>query len=74
MGDFLIRLRAAPGIDAIKALRGMLKAAWRHHKLRCISIIEEKREAPTRKPKETLKQTTRLKEKQYEHVKTKRNP
>jgi hypothetical protein len=54
MGDFLIRLRAAPGIDAIKALRGILKAAWRHNKLRCISIIEEKQEAPTSKPEKTL--------------------
>jgi hypothetical protein len=41
MGDFIIRLRAAPGGDAIKALRAMLKAAWRCHKLKCISIEEK---------------------------------
>jgi hypothetical protein len=36
MGDFIIRLRAAPGGDPIKALKATLKTAWRQHRLRCL--------------------------------------
>jgi hypothetical protein len=54
MADFIVRLRAEPGTEAIKAIRALLKKTWRQHKLRCISIVEEKQEAPTGKPRKTL--------------------
>jgi hypothetical protein len=39
---FLIRLRAEPGIDAVRALRGFLKLALRRYGLRAIEAREER--------------------------------
>jgi hypothetical protein len=41
MTIFLIRLRAKPGIDAIKAIRAFLKTALRRFGLICIEAREE---------------------------------
>jgi hypothetical protein len=38
---FVLRLRAEPGVDAIRALRALLKVALRRHGLRCTSIKQE---------------------------------
>jgi hypothetical protein len=38
---FVLRLRAAPGIDAIKALRALRKTALRRDGLRCLEVREE---------------------------------
>src|SRR5262245_53302121 len=35
---FLITLEALPQIDAVKALRALLKRAWRSHGLRCVDL------------------------------------
>jgi hypothetical protein len=40
---YLLRLRAAPGRDPIRALRALLKFAWRFLGLRAVSIREEHR-------------------------------
>lgn len=37
---FLIALRAEPRVDAIRALRGLLKTALRKYGLRCVSCVE----------------------------------
>jgi hypothetical protein len=39
---FVIRLRGRPGADGIRSLRAILKNLLRHHRLRCISIGEER--------------------------------
>jgi hypothetical protein len=38
---FVIRLRAAPKVDPIKALRGALKVLLRRFGLRALSVVEE---------------------------------
>jgi hypothetical protein len=38
---YVLRLRAAPGIDAIKTLRALLKTALRRDGLQCLEIREE---------------------------------
>jgi hypothetical protein len=43
---FVIRLRAASKVDAIRALRGALKVLLRRFGLRAISAEQEKPEAP----------------------------
>jgi hypothetical protein len=37
---FVLTLRAAPGVDSIRALRWVLKILWRRFGLRCIGIEE----------------------------------
>jgi hypothetical protein len=37
---FVLTLRAAPGIDSIRALRWALKFLWRRFGLRCVSVEE----------------------------------
>jgi hypothetical protein len=37
---FLLKLRALPGVDAIRALRSALKRLLRSYGLRCVSIAE----------------------------------
>jgi hypothetical protein len=37
---FCVRLQARPGTDAIRALRALLKRAWRDHRMRAITAIE----------------------------------
>ena len=39
---YALRLRAEPGVDAIRALRAVLKILLRRHGLRCVSAYEEK--------------------------------
>jgi hypothetical protein len=39
---FLVTLRAAPGVDSIRALRWALKFLWRRFGLRCVSVEEER--------------------------------
>jgi hypothetical protein len=39
---FVLRLRAAPGTDAIRSLRRLLKIALRQLGLRCVDAYEEK--------------------------------
>jgi hypothetical protein len=38
----VLTLQPLPGVDAIKALRWVLKGLLRQHRLRCISLHEEK--------------------------------
>jgi hypothetical protein len=38
---FVLRLRPGPGIDAVRALRWLLKSALRQHGLKCIEAREE---------------------------------
>jgi hypothetical protein len=38
MPVFLVRLRALPGVDGIRALRAALKVLLRRHKLKCLSV------------------------------------
>ena len=38
---FVVSLVPAPGCDAIRALRALLKIALRRFKLRCIDVREE---------------------------------
>ncbi len=40
---YVIRLQGKPGAAGIRALRAILKALLRRHKLRCISIGEERK-------------------------------
>jgi hypothetical protein len=40
---FILRLRAQPGIDAVKALRSVLKGLLRHHGLVALSVQEERK-------------------------------
>ena len=37
---FLLRLTPKPGVDPIRALRGLLKFAWRRFGLRCVAVEE----------------------------------
>lgn len=39
---FVLRLRAAPGRDPIRALRALLKFAWRRLGLRAVEVREER--------------------------------
>jgi hypothetical protein len=39
---FIATFRAGPGVDAIKALRAVLKTALRRHGLICTAVHEEK--------------------------------
>jgi hypothetical protein len=39
---YLLRLRAAPGRDPIRALRALLKHAWRRLGLRAVEVREER--------------------------------
>jgi hypothetical protein len=39
---YVLRLRAKPDIDPIRALRWLLKIAWRRFGLRCVSAVEER--------------------------------
>ena len=43
---FLLRLRAEPGVDAVRALRAGLKALLRQHGLKCVQVTEEAALAP----------------------------
>ena len=47
MPVFLVRLRALPGVDAVRALRVVLKTLLRKYGLKCLSI-----EVETANPKE----------------------
>jgi hypothetical protein len=38
---FVVRLRAEGDVNAVLALRSLLKSAWRKYRLRCISAIEQ---------------------------------
>jgi hypothetical protein len=38
---FVVRLRAEGDVNAILALRALLKSAWRRYGLRCISARED---------------------------------
>jgi hypothetical protein len=38
---FTVQFRAKPGIDAIKALRALVKRALRNHGLKCVSASED---------------------------------
>jgi hypothetical protein len=40
---FVVTLRAEPGTDATRALRGLLKLALRRFRLRCIGVREARR-------------------------------
>jgi hypothetical protein len=37
---FVLTLRAAPGVDSVRALRWALKFLWQRFGLRCISVEE----------------------------------
>jgi hypothetical protein len=39
---YLLRLRAAPGRDPVRALRALLKIAWRRLGLRALAVSEER--------------------------------
>jgi hypothetical protein len=39
---YVVKLRPEPGIDAIKALRALLKRALRTHRSRALSVEEER--------------------------------
>jgi hypothetical protein len=41
MPVFLVRLRALPGVDAVRALRAALKVLLRRFGLKCLSIEVE---------------------------------
>ena len=41
---FVVRLKAT-NADGIRALKSFLKAAWRRHGLKALSVVEEKSEA-----------------------------
>jgi len=43
---FSVVFQALPGVDAIKALRFVLKAALRQHGLRALSAVEDKTGEP----------------------------
>ena len=43
---FVLTLVAKPGTDSIRALRGLLKLAWRRFQLRCIAVEELAAPAP----------------------------
>jgi hypothetical protein len=45
MPVFLVRLRALPGVDGIRALRSALKVLLRRYGLKCVSIEEETADA-----------------------------
>jgi hypothetical protein len=38
---FVVRLQSAPGVDGIRALRALLKTAWRRFRLRALDVREE---------------------------------
>ena len=38
---FVIKLRPEPGVDAVRALRALLKSSLRHFGLRCVSLAAE---------------------------------
>jgi hypothetical protein len=38
---YVLKLRPLPGVDAIRALRWVLKGLLRRHGLRCVSVEEE---------------------------------
>lgn len=38
---YILRLKPAPGTDHVKALRWLLKIAWRRLGLKCISVEQE---------------------------------
>jgi hypothetical protein len=42
MPVFLVRLRALPGVDAVRALRAALKVLLRRYGLQCVSVEIEK--------------------------------
>lgn len=42
---FTIRLRAAPQVDPVRALRRALKVLGRYYGLKCIDIVEERQPA-----------------------------
>jgi hypothetical protein len=39
---FVLTLWAAPGVDAVRALRWALKFLWRRFGLRCVEVIEQR--------------------------------
>jgi hypothetical protein len=53
IADFIIRLRADHN-DGVRGLRQLLKAAWREHRLKCISAIKEQEANRPKNPEQTL--------------------
>ncbi len=49
---FVLRLTPLPGVDAIRALRAVLKTLLRHYGMRCLSVREE-RDGPRTDPQKT---------------------
>jgi hypothetical protein len=45
----VLTLQALPGVDAIKALRQLLKVALRRFGLKCVSITEQTKQADSTK-------------------------
>jgi hypothetical protein len=46
---FVVRLKAT-NADGIRALKAFLKAAWRRHGLKALSVVEEKSESERVRP------------------------
>ena len=44
--EFIVRLKAQSDRDPIRALRGLLKIAWRRFELRCTDIKEVSKPSP----------------------------
>jgi hypothetical protein len=44
---YVLKLRALPGVDAIRALRHVLKRLLRQYGLRCVSVSEEQTDQQT---------------------------
>jgi hypothetical protein len=45
MPVFIVKLRALPGVDAVRALRAALKTLLRRYGLKCESVEEETSDA-----------------------------
>jgi hypothetical protein len=43
---FVLRLRPEPNVDAVHALRAVLKSLLRQHGMRCLAVSEEHGERP----------------------------
>jgi hypothetical protein len=37
---YVLTFRAEPNVDGLRAIRALLKSAWRVHRLRCVEIRE----------------------------------
>jgi hypothetical protein len=35
---YVLTFRASPGADGLRAVKALLRAAWRQHRLKCIAV------------------------------------